>query len=185
MAKTDDTRVIQQVVGGDVNAFAYLLERYEAKVYGLVVRLVGNEAEAEDLVQETFVQAYTHLSDYREEADFGSWLYRIAYNAALVHLRRRRTEALPIDEQLADSITDEEADRTLNEATETRIAQLEEALTHLAPDDRTAITLFYLEERSTREIAYVLGTTVTNVTTRLYRVRKRLSLLIKNAQSKQ
>ena len=87
MARKDDARVIQQVVDGDVNAFAHLLERYEAKVYGLVVRLVGNEAEAEDLVQETFVQAYTRLSTYREEADFGSWLYRIAYNAALMHLR--------------------------------------------------------------------------------------------------
>lgn len=182
MAKTDDARVIQQVVGGDTNAFAQLLERYGAKVYGLMVRLVGDDAEAEDLVQETFVQAYTHLRDYREEADFGSWLYRIAYNAALMHLRRQRTVELPLDERLAESITDEEADRTLNEVTEMRIAQLEEALTHLSPDDRTAITLFYLEERSTREIAYILGTTVTNVTTRLHRARKRLSLLIKNAQ---
>jgi len=179
MAKTDDTKLIRRVVGGDTEAFALLLERYEAKVYGLVARLVSDSEEAADVAQETFVQAFLHLNDYRGEADFGSWLYRIAYNAALMHLRRNHITTITIDDRLTECVSDDDTDKALAEVTEERISQLEKALTRLSPDDRTAITLFYLEERSTRDIAYVLGTSVSNITTRLHRARKRLYLLMK------
>ena len=152
MVRKDDAKNIQRVLEGETEAFAGLLERYEGKVYSLVVRLVGIEAEAEEVTQDAFVQAYTHLADFRAEADFSSWLYRIAYNVALMHLRRRRVETMPIDERLVDSVTDEMADSTLSETTEMRIALIEEALKRLSPEDRTAVTLFYFEERSTREI---------------------------------
>lgn len=185
MARKDDAKIIRQVLGGETQAFAELLERYGAKVYGLVVRLVGTDAEAEELTQDTFVQAYTHLADFRAEADFATWLYRIAYNTALMHLRSRRVVTLPMDERLVDSVTDEMADSALSEATEERIALLEEALKRLSPPDRTAVTLFYFEERTAREIAFILGTSVSNVTTRLHRVRKRLYLLIKQLEHEQ
>ena len=185
MASKDDARIIQRVLGGETEAFAELLERYGAQVYGLVARLVGIEAEAEELTQDAFVRAYTHLSDFRGEADFATWLYRIAYNAALMHLRRRRVVTLPMDERLLDSVTDAMADSALSETSDERIALLEEALKLLSPEDRTAVTLFYFEERTTREIAFVLGTTASNVTTRLHRVRKRLYLLIKRLEHEQ
>lgn len=185
MVRKDDARIIQRVLEGETEAFADLLGRFEAKVYSLVARLVGIEAEAEEVTQDVFVQTYTHLADFRAEADFSSWLYRIAYNTALMHLRRRRAVTLPMDERLIDSVTDEMADSALAEATEERIALLEKALKRLSPEDRTAVTLFYFEKRSTREIAFVLGTTVSNVTTRLYRVRKRLYLLIKQLEHEQ
>ena len=185
MVRKDDAKNIQRVLEGETEVFAGLLERYEGKVYSLVVRLVGIEAEAEEVTQDAFVQAYTHLADFRAEADFSSWLYRIAYNVALMHLRRRRVETMPIDERLVDSVTDEMADSTLSETTEMRIALIEEALKRLSPEDRTAVTLFYFEERSTREIAFVLNTTVSNVTTRLHRARKRLCVLIKQLEHEQ
>lgn len=185
MARIDDARIIQRVLEGETEAFAGLLEHYEAKIYGLVVRLVGVEAEAEEVTQDAFVQAYTHLADFRAEADFSSWLYRIAYNTALMHLRRRRVATVPMDERLIDNVTDEMAAGALSETTEMRIAMIEEALKRLSPEDRTAVTLFYFEERSTRDIAFVLGTTVSNVTTRLHRARKRLYLLIKQLEHEQ
>ena len=185
MARIDDARIIQRVLEGETEAFAGLLEHYEAKIYGLVVRLVGVEAEAEEVAQDAFVQAYTHLADFRAEADFSSWLYRIAYNTALMHLRRRRVATVPMDERLIDNVTDEMAAGALSETTEMRIAMIEEALKRLSPEDRTAVTLFYFEERSTRDIAFVLGTTVSNVTTRLHRARKRLYLLIKQLEHEQ
>jgi RNA polymerase sigma-70 factor (ECF subfamily) len=89
---------------------------------------------------------------------------------------------LPIDDRLTDSVSDEAADTALAEATEERIAMVEAALQRLTPDDRTLVTLFDYEERPTRDIAYVLGTTVSNVTTRLHRVRKRLYLIIKDME---
>lgn len=182
MTEENVATIIQRIVGGEREAFALLMERYGGKVYGLAARLVGNGLEAEETMQETFIQAFTHLSDYRGEADFGSWLYRIAYNTALKNLRKRKTVVLPIDDRLTDSITDEAADKALAEVTEERIAMVETALERLTPDDRTLVTLFYYEERSTRDIAYVLGTTVSNVTTRLHRVRKRLYLIIKDME---
>ncbi len=65
MTRKDDAKIIQRVLEGDTETFAGLLERYEAKIYGLVVRLVGVEAEAEEVTQDAFVQAYTHLADFR------------------------------------------------------------------------------------------------------------------------
>lgn len=182
MKEENVATIIRRVVSGEREAFALLMERYGSKVYGLAARLVGNDLEAEETTQETFIQAFTHLSDFRGEADFGSWLYRIAYNTALKNLRRRKTTALPIDDRLTDSVSDEAADTALAEATEERIAMVEAALQRLTPDDRTLVTLFYYEERPTRDIAYVLGTTVSNVTTRLHRVRKRLYLIIKDME---
>lgn len=182
MKEENVATIIRRVVSGEREAFALLMERYGSKVYGLAARLVGNDLEAEETTQETFIQAFTHLSDFRGEADFGSWLYRIAYNTALKNLRRRKTVVLPIDDRLTDSVSDEAADTALAEATEERIAMVEAALQRLTPDDRTLVTLFYYEERPTRDIAYVLGTTVSNVTTRLHRVRKRLYLIIKDME---
>ena len=180
MAQKDDVSIIiRQVLSGDTEAFSLLLERYGGKVYGLVMRLVADELEAEELTQEAFVQAYIHLGEYQGAADFATWLYRIAYNTALMHLRRRRNVLFPIDERLADSVGDDEAEAALAEVTEERIVLLEAALQRLSPDDRMLVTLFYYEERPTRDIAYVLDTTVSNVTTRLHRVRKRLYLLMK------
>jgi RNA polymerase sigma-70 factor (ECF subfamily) len=182
MKEENVATIIQRIIKGEREAFALLMERYGSKVYGLAARLVGNDLEAEETTQETFIQAFTHLSDFRGEADFGSWLYRIAYNTALKNLRRRKTVVLPIDDRLTDSVSDEAADTALAEATEERIAMVEAALQRLTPDDRTLVTLFYYEERPTRDIAYVLGTTVSNVTTRLHRVRKRLYLIIKDME---
>lgn len=179
MSNTSDAILIQRVLTGDTEAFAPLLQRYEASVYGLMLRLTGSETEAEELTQEAFVSAYIHLADYRAEAEFGSWLYRVAYNAALMHLRQRKIAMVPIDERLADSVSNEDADAALSETTEERVAMLQQALTLLTPDDRTLITLFYLKECTTKEIAYVLGCTVTSVTTKLYRARKRLSLIMR------
>lgn len=180
MAQKDDAIIIHQVLNGETEAYGLLLERYGDKVYGLVMRLLADEAEAAEVTQEAFVQAYMHLCEYRGDAHFSSWLFRIAYNAALMHLRRRKTVPLPIDEHLNDCVSDDEVDTSLAEMTEQRIALLEVALQQLSPDDRTLVTLFYYEERPTKEIAYVLGTTVSNVTTRLHRVRKRLSQFIKH-----
>ncbi len=76
MARQDDAKIIQRVLGGETNAYAELLERYGAKVYGLVVRLVGIEAEAEELTQDAFVQAYTHLS---VEGETQNRIYMLQY----------------------------------------------------------------------------------------------------------
>ncbi len=178
MAQKDDANIIHRVLNGETEAFGLLLERYGDKVYGLVMRLLGDETEAAEVTQEAFVHAYTHLGEYRGEAHFSSWLFRIAYNAALMHLRRQKTAPLPIDEQLVGRVSDDEADAVLAEIKEQRIELLEAALQRLSPNDHALVTLFYYEGRSTKEIAYVLGTTVSNVTTRLHRVRKRLSQFI-------
>ena len=182
MTQKDDATIIQSVLKGNADAFALLLERYGNKVYGLVMRLLADEGEAEDAAQETFLQAYTHLHEYKGKANFGSWLFRIAYNTSLMRLRRRKNVQLPIEDYMADSISDDEADAALAEMTEQRIHLLEEALKRLPPNDRTLITLFYYEERPMRDIAYVLDITVNNVATRLHRIRKRLCMIMKQLE---
>ena len=178
MAHTD-AQIIQRVLGGDTEAFGLLMQRYETQVHGLAAKLTGDPDAAADVAEEAIVKAYTNLRNFRAEADFGSWLYRITYNATMIHLgHQRKITTLPIDDKMADCISDNDVSAALDDMTEQNIFRLEKALTRLSPEDRTAITLFYYDNLPTRDIAYVLGTTISNVTTRLSRARRRLYLLM-------
>lgn len=179
---TTDEDIIQRVLDGDTAAFSLIVERYQASTYALVARLMPTDADAEEVTQDAFVRAYSHLSSFRSEADFGTWLHRIAYNEAVTALRRRRWHFASLDERIVDCVPDTAADAMLASADGSLVELLQRALQQLPPDDHTLLTLYYYEERSTRDIAYILDLTITNVTTRLSRARRRLYLMIKQLQ---
>lgn len=79
----NDEELIRQAVKGNDNAFAQLMRRYEARLFNIIFRSFGNKADAEDIVQETFINAYQSLGQYKPNSGFATWLYRVAYNAAI------------------------------------------------------------------------------------------------------
>jgi RNA polymerase sigma-70 factor (ECF subfamily) len=97
----DDTIILRRVLGGDQDSFATLVRRYEAKLRVYVVQIVGIEEEARDLVQETFVRVWNNLSGYDPRFRFSTWLFRIARNLAIDHLRRRRA-VVPLESREND-----------------------------------------------------------------------------------
>lgn len=184
-----DQAVVLFVRDGREAGARELVRRFERPVFSFVVRLVGDRALAEDLAQETFVRAFTHLDSYRTELKFSSWLFRIAHNAAIDHLRRRQPETLSlegdpnaasVEEAAAGAIAIADASASPLDALVARElgAQIEEAIAQLRPAYRSCVLLRYVEELSYEEIAETLDLPIGTVKTHLHRARLELQALL-------
>jgi len=175
MQQADEKQLIARILDGHVEEYGYFLTRYGDDVFYLVARLVPLQQDAEELVQDAFVRAYDKLDTYTGEASFRTWLCRIAYNLTISWLRKQKMKYVAIDERL--DVSDADVDQLLDD--DSRIQQLKDACAQLKPDEQTLINLFYYDGLPMRDIAYILGMEQGNVATRLYRIRKKLYLIIK------
>jgi len=179
-----DLALVARARAGDSMAFDTLVERHQGKVYGLALRLSGNPSDAEEILQDTFLQVYRNLHQFREEAKFSTWLYRVATNSALMHGRtRRRHRAEPLEGYLprfdetggfADgTAADFERAARADELLERKeLAQRAlEAVDQLSELYKTVFVLRDIEGLSTEETAEVLGVDPGAVRTRLHRAR--------------
>jgi RNA polymerase sigma-70 factor (ECF subfamily) len=178
-----DEALAARAAAGDASAFETLVVRYQTRVFGLACRLTGSESDAADVLQDTFLQAYRHLSSFRGESRFGTWLYRIATNAALMHRRshaRRPAEPLDafmpaFDETGLHRATPEELTVTnrLEELLDRQslAEQARAAIERLPEACRVAFVLRDLEELPTAEVAQVLGIEPAAVRQRVHRAR--------------
>jgi RNA polymerase sigma-70 factor (ECF subfamily) len=153
-----DEAAVVQAKAGDREAFRRLVERHARNVFRLSYRLTGNEEDAEDVVQETFLKAYRALDSFDERAQFGSWLYRIASNCALDLLRSRKRRATSgAGDELLETVPSRDVSpeaSTLGSELGRRMAA---ALTRLSRHERTALVLRHFEGRPVAEIAGTLG----------------------------
>lgn len=178
----DDLSLVRRAQQGEYAAFEALVARYEARLYGLALRLVGRRHDAEDVVQQTFVSLIEHLEQFRGEAAFSTWLTKIAANHALALLRKRgRQQAvgtlaqggeetyagIPHPEFIAQWRETPEQIASRNETRQLLAAALEE----LDDKYRLVFLLRDVEGLSTQETAEVLGISVANVKVRLLRAR--------------
>jgi len=183
MEKQSDSYYVEKTLSGDTGSFTPLLERYSRQVFTLIVRIVENREDAEELAQDTFVKAYSSLARFRSESSFSTWLYRIAYNTAISATRKKAPDRVPLEE----AVLTEEAEETVfgESDADMRPVYLNRALTQLPPDEQAMITLFYKDDKSMEEIAVITGLTETNVKTKMFRIRKKLFVLIKKMEGKQ
>lgn len=162
MGKNDHS-TIRAVLAGDKDAYALLVQRHSQTVFRVAFRITGNEADAEEVVQETFLRAYQKLPDFQSRSNFGTWIYRIAVNCALDLVKRRdSSNALsvaedPDPERMEIQVADKAAgpDRLLLSREIDERQEL--AMRGLSVTERTAFVLRHMEERSTEEIAEVLA----------------------------
>ncbi len=182
MAEPSDEAVAARAAAGDDSAFETLVGRYQARVYRLACRLTSDTA-APDVLQETFLQVYRHLPSFRGESQFGTWLYRIASNAALMHRRasaRRPAEPLDVflprfDAQGRHLATPAElqvaacADELLDQ--QFLAGKARDAIRRLPDLYRDAFVLRDLEEMSTADVALALGVEAATVRQRVHRAR--------------
>ena len=186
MERMSDVSYIEKVLNGETDCFARLLERYSKQVFSLIVKIVGNREDAEELTQDVFVKAYGSLSQFRRESSLPTWLYRIAYNMAISATRKKKMDSLPIDELLLSETPDEPGETDFGDSdAEMRIFYLNRALELLSPDERALIMFFYKENQSMEEIALITGLTVTNVKTKICRIRKKLYVYIRKMEEEQ
>ena len=171
-----DLALVEPIVSGELGAFAALMGRYNRKLYRAARSITGDDAEAEDVVQEAWTRAYAHLREFRGEARLSTWLVRIAVNEALARMRRRRpvVDVTAIDAQPTSSVMmfpfpalDQESDLS---RTQVRV-MLESAIDLLPPPFRTVFVLRAIEDLSVDEIAAQLGIPPATVRTRMHRAR--------------
>ncbi len=174
----DERKIIERILCGHADDFSYFVDRYSDCIFSLIAKIVTVQEDAEEIVQDTFLAAYTHLADYTSASSFSTWLYRIAYNKAVSHLRKVRPRVY-LDDTAVDLVDDSDADRALRIETDERLTLLAMAVEELPPDDKMLVVLYHLEERTASDVAYIMGMTEQNVRTRLHRVRKKLYLLMK------
>jgi RNA polymerase sigma-70 factor (ECF subfamily) len=175
----DESALVAQAKAGDQNAFTELVNRYERKIYRLAKNITRNDEDAEDVLQDAFLKAYTHLDNFKGDSKFYTWIVRIAVNEALMRLRKRKTDrSVPLDEpvdlgeetvQREIAVWEDNPEQQYSQEEWRRI--LDDAVDGLKPDFRTVFVLRDIEELSTEETAETLGISVPAVKSRLLRAR--------------
>jgi RNA polymerase sigma-70 factor (ECF subfamily) len=182
MPDFDDTELLARLKAGDQSAYAKLVEDNASAIYRLALRMMGNEADAEDVLQETFLSAFKSIDRFEGRSSLSTWLYRIASNAALMRLRRNEPEQVSVDEpverddgemmprQFFDFCCLPEEDLLREEARE----QMKQAIDDLPPTLRSVFVLRDIEGLSTAETAEALDLSESAVKSRLMRARLKL-----------
>ena len=191
LAGASDQQVVEWAKDGQEPAFRELVRRYERPVFSLIYRMVRDRALAEDLAQETFIKVLNGIRSYRPEYKFSSWIFKIANNAAIDHLRRRSPHTLSLDGS-PTAETREEMGATalqLSDHAETPLQELEarelgtaieRAIARLRPEYRACILLRHVEGHSYEEIAEILDLPLGTVKTYIHRARNELRVYLED-----
>lgn len=175
----DEQELVSRSQAGDNEAFTALVERYQNRIFRLAKNITQNNEDAEDVLQEAFLKAYSHLDTFQRNAKFYTWIVRIAVNEALMKLRKRKTDrTVPLDEPVDTG--EETVNREIavwDDNPEQRYSQeemqqiLNQAVENLKPDFRAVFALRDIEELSTEETAEALSISIPAVKSRLLRAR--------------
>lgn len=177
MQTTSDEVLIARIAGGDRLAMQVLFARHHVRVYRFVLRLVRNEATAEDLISEVFLDVWRQAGKFEGRSAVTTWMLSIARFKALSALRRRADDEL--DEEMAEKIEDQADDPETALAKKDKGAVLRECLTKLSAEHREVIDLVYYHEKSVEEVAEIVGIPAATVKTRMFYARKKISELLK------
>lgn len=173
--ETSDNELVERVCGGDDDAFRILVERHSRSIYRSAFRITGNSADADDVVQETFLRAYRAAHSFDARATFTTWLHRIAINCSLdlIDSRKRRDQRINDGEDLnLVASTDASPDRVvLGSEMQRAIAR---AMAELTGNERTAFVLRHFEGMPLEEIGQILGTRLNATKNTVFRAVKKL-----------
>ena len=173
-----DQEHIQKVLAGDKNAFRYFVKVYQAMCYSIAISMVKQEADAKDVVQNSFIRAFKSLRAYRHDAKFSSWLYKIVVNESLRHLKsskQRDRESSLEEEHYGQNSTLNTAISDLN--SKDKLKAINEALKRMKPKEALILNLFYMHELSIIEIMESTGFSKANIKVLLHRARKSFAQL--------
>ncbi|MCZ6679887.1 MAG: RNA polymerase sigma factor, partial [Candidatus Poribacteria bacterium] len=171
-----DNDLVQRCKDGDREAFNTLIKRYQHAVYGLCYHFAGDFAEAQDLAQETFVRIYLDLHQIQNVSKFPAWLRQVATNVCQMWLRQRKRQVqASIDETAESELIDQRSPSPAEEAVANEMrGVVARAISHLSDEYRLAVTMYYINGLSYREIGEFLNVPQTTIKNRLHRARKQL-----------
>jgi RNA polymerase sigma-70 factor, ECF subfamily len=177
MQTNSDEVLIGRIANGDRLAMQVLFARHHVRVYRFVLRLVRNEAKAEDLISEVFLDIWRQAGKFEGRAAASTWMLSIARFKALSALRKRTEEEL--DDETAGAIEDQADDPEVSLAKKDKATVLRQCLGKLSAEHREVVDLVYYHEKSVEEVAGIVGIPEATVKTRMFYARKKLSELLK------
>ncbi|MGE5840144.1 MAG: RNA polymerase sigma factor [Deltaproteobacteria bacterium] len=172
-----DQALVHEIISGDVNAYALLVNRYQKPIYNLMLRMTGSEQDAVDLTQETFVKAYEKLEKFDPSAPFFPWLYTMGLNLARDFLRRAKRS--PFECYESDNCFSDGTDEDERLADKIDVQDVWEGLKTLPVDYREALLLRFHEGLSVSEVAHALGLSLSAAKMRIHRGLSKLRELLK------
>jgi len=185
--KGDDQILIKKALAGKEAAYQLLLNKHKDAVFRMIVKIVHNQEEARDLVQETFMKAFGALSSYKSQYRFTTWLYKIAANNCIDFLRKKRLNSLSLDQPLETKngeVRIELPDWTYNPeadlASRQKSLSIDAAIDSLPQKYREVIVFRHKQDKSYEEIAEILGIPVGTVKARIFRARELLKKKLKS-----
>jgi RNA polymerase sigma-70 factor, ECF subfamily len=178
---SSDETLVERIAAGNKLAMQALFARHRTSVYRWLLRFVSNEALAEDLLSEVFLDVWRQAARFECRSSVSTWLLSIARHKAL-SARRRRTDA-ELDEKIEATVADPADDPEVALQEKNRDELLRRALTRLSPEHRQVIDLVYYHEKSVDEVARILDVPPATVKTRMFYARKKLAELVKGAEA--
>lgn len=173
-ASKTDQEIVAMVVGGDKDAFALLVDRYQDKLLRYAYSIVHDNFASSDVVQNSFIKAYVNLNSYNPGLSFSSWVYRIVHNEAINYIKKHRRELTADDENWSSSLPD--LTRSVSDEVESKMLsdKAKKIIGQLPIKYREPLVLYYYSNQSYQEISDILKIPVVTVGTRINRAKKRL-----------
>jgi len=173
---TSDEVLVQLIAGGDKDAMRVLFARHNVRVFRFLTRIVGNDATAEDLLNEVFVEVWRNAGRFEARSRASTWILAIARFKALASMRRRQHDEL--DDEASEMIEDTADDPEVSVQKTERSALLQQCLQQLSVAHRQVVDLVYYHEQSIEEVAEIIGVPASTVKTRVFYARKRIAELM-------
>ena len=182
-----EQELIAEILAGDANAYAVLVDRYQARLFNSMLHIVNSHDEAEDVVQESFVQAFVKLHTFQGNSQFFTWLYRIAFNNALSRQRKKKADVSLDHTREAGGTDPEDRHEPPDEPMlrEERVHLVHEALNKLSEEHRAVLVLREMQDTSYEDIAEILSINIGTVRSRLSRARAQLKTNLEEIEARQ
>lgn len=172
--------IIKSILAGNTNMFAMIVDNYGNSVFRMVKQIVVCNEDAEEVVQDVFIKVFRNLKSFKGDSKFSTWIYRITYNSAISAVRKKKKSYSFFNEVDTKNIIDETIDNFFeDDKNEQLVSKLKEKIQMLKPDEKALLTMFYLEDKSVSEIAFIVGISESNVKIKMFRIRKKLYLQLK------
>ncbi len=180
MTLVNDQHYINQIIEGNSNAFAVLVDRYKGFVFTLAYKTLKNREEAEEVAQDTFIKVYNSLNKFKGESKFSTWIYKITYNTCLDRLKKKKEKNVVYIEDFSERElkTIENVLHAIDE--KDRNQKIQDCLHLLASEEAFLLTLYYFDDQSIEEISKVMDTNANNIKIKLFRARKKIASILKD-----
>jgi len=170
---TDENIIIKNILDGNANEFAFFINKYQLMAYNCAFKIVKNNEDAEEIVQDSFLKAYNKLFKFDFQKKFSTWLYTIVYNTSISKVRIKSVIQYDIEEISESKLNNIKTELVLLEAKEKK-QYINEAIDNLNEIDALIISLYYLEEQSLSEISEITNMKTNTVKVKLHRAREKM-----------